>query len=30
VKFQLEVMENSAGPSQTTVWTAGEKKEREN
>jgi hypothetical protein len=26
VKFPLEVMEKSACPSQTTVWTAGEKK----
>jgi hypothetical protein len=28
VKFQLEVMANSAGPFQTTVWTAGKKREK--
>jgi hypothetical protein len=29
VKFQLEAMANSSGPSQTTVSTAGKKKKRE-
>jgi hypothetical protein len=28
VKFQLEAMANSSGPSQTTVSTAGEKKKK--